>query len=233
MSEPVVTISMQQLADALLNTSADTLKVWAELHESGGEPGDRPAGVTRWHCYTMAYEALYSADVDAAGPNEAAVMAAEQTGKDGTWTVIPGLAAQVQLTERHSYEVTGFAPDLRTTPARTASPEHWSSGPDPLLKPPMVMPPGAVSSGLGAAYVEAAQADAPPLIGSEMITRADWLASLEVWTPPTSLLVGKGGPGGNPTIPLCPVCGAYGGGGHGGGCPNSGKPLLDWVRLDS
>lgn len=42
--------------------------------------------------------------------------------------------------------------------------------------------------------------------------------------------VGLGGDGRNRSIPLCPVCWARGGGGHGGFCPNSGKPLAQWVN---
>ncbi|HEV2175264.1 MAG TPA: hypothetical protein VGR71_16945 [Nitrospira sp.] len=43
------------------------------------------------------------------------------------------------------------------------------------------------------------------------------------------ITIGRGGGGNNPLIPECPVCGAYGGGGHGGGCPNSGRPIDQWV----
>jgi hypothetical protein len=246
MSEPVATFSMAQLKDALENIGLSSdprdktvspVELWAALHEAGAEPGERKAGVTRWHCYTLAYESIYSADVDAAGPNEAAVMAAEQTGKDGTWTVVDGSAVQVQLTEKHTYEVTGFAPDVRTGPPRTVPSVQELM--DPLIK-------GMNTSGLGApikdgppmdqlmvAYAEAGDSSAPLLLGGDVVSRSDWLDSLEVWANPTPLLVGKGGPGGDPTIPVCPVCGSYGGGGHGGGCPNSGKPLLDWVKLAS
>jgi hypothetical protein len=258
MSEPAetITITLQQLADALLNTSAGTLATWEKLNETG-KPGRKAGEVTRWHCYTLAYESIYSADVDAAGPNEAAVMAAEQTGKDGTWTVVDGSAVQVQLTEKHIYEVTkhiyevtGFAPDVRTGPPRTVPVSQMSAGQlineaaeHGAASPQVRVNLGSYvhTAGLGApikdgpppGYTEAGDSSAPLLLGGDVVSRSDWLDSLKVWVSPENMFVGKGGPGPDPTIPVCPVCGSYGGGGHGGGCPNSGKPLLDWVKLAS
>jgi hypothetical protein len=48
----------------------------------------------------------------------------------------------------------------------------------------------------------------------------------------STITVGGGGKGTDPTIPECPICGAAGGGGHGGGCRNAGKPQQYWVNRD-
>lgn len=58
----------------------------------------------KYHCYTSAYESVYSSDVEAGTPAEAAEKAAAAHGIGGQWTVIPGDALVVDVAKLTSYE---------------------------------------------------------------------------------------------------------------------------------
>jgi hypothetical protein len=161
---------------------------------------------SRWHCYLYVMgRGIVSADVDADGPDEAALAAASMTDQAGGWTVVPGLAVQVSVEEGPpSYQVTGSAPDLREQDsALTGQMDDYSR----YLRMPGII------SGAGPMY----------------LAYPSWKRLAE-WSPPAGTRVGPGGSGPDPSVVVCPVCRAYGGGGHGGGCPNSGRAITDWVR---
>lgn len=58
----------------------------------------------KYHCYIGAYESVYSSDVEAGTPAEAAEKAAEEHGMGGEWTVVPGQALTVVIAKLASYE---------------------------------------------------------------------------------------------------------------------------------
>lgn len=61
----------------------------------------------KYHCYTTAYESVYSSDVEAGTPAEAAEKAAAEHGQGGEWTVIPGEPLTVRIVPRTEYEAAG------------------------------------------------------------------------------------------------------------------------------
>lgn len=65
----------------------------------------------RYHCYIEAYESVYSSDVEAASPVEAAAKAAGEHGMGGRWTVVPGEPVYVDVAARTSYEAAIPSPE--------------------------------------------------------------------------------------------------------------------------
>lgn len=56
------------------------------------------------HCYIGAYESVYTSDVEAGTPAEAAEKAAAEHHISGKWTVVPGEPLSVAVAKRSSYE---------------------------------------------------------------------------------------------------------------------------------
>lgn len=76
----------------------------------------------KWHCYLVVNDHFVdSADVDAEGSNEAAVIAATRTDETGTWTVVPGEPVEVEVKERSAYYVETQPPFRKSPTARRTS----------------------------------------------------------------------------------------------------------------
>jgi hypothetical protein len=58
----------------------------------------------KYHCYSSAFETVYTADVEADSAMEAAAKAAQEHHLHGRWVVIPGEPSFVDIRERTSYE---------------------------------------------------------------------------------------------------------------------------------
>jgi hypothetical protein len=65
----------------------------------------------KYHCYIEYRESVYSSDVEAGSPVEAAAKAATGCHIHGRWTVIPGEPVYVDVVERKTYEAAEAGPE--------------------------------------------------------------------------------------------------------------------------